>query len=157
MIIVDYGFTSNAVKLTLKLTNTSKKKAVWYCFSCSDKIFPFSNLSEDNFRKTIHDKEVKFLTITKTRIQNEQILIEKLNHAIDKEDFENSSSYFHVNELNNNFSEKEFNGTNFLHINTSSICLNFGDLQTLLAKINVKFNVKAETRFKTIFYQKHKY
>ena len=28
VIIVDYGFKSNAIKLTLKLTNTSKKKAV---------------------------------------------------------------------------------------------------------------------------------
>ena len=28
VIIVDYGFISNAIKLTLKLTNTSKKKAV---------------------------------------------------------------------------------------------------------------------------------
>ena len=47
----------------------------------------------------------------------------------------------HVNELNNNFPENEFNGTNFLHMNISYICHNFDDLQTLLAKINVKFNV----------------
>ena len=60
---------------------------------------------------------------------------------IDKEDLQNSSSYFHVNELNNYFSENEFNGTNFLHMNISSICRNFDDLQTLLAKINVSFNV----------------
>ena len=107
-------------------------------------------MNEDDFHKTIHGKEVKFFTITKKRNQNEQILIEKLNDAIDKEDFENSSSYFHVNELNNNFSEKEFNGTNFLHMNISSICRNSDDLLTLLAKINVKFNVIGirETRFK---------
>ena len=48
---------------------------------------------------------------------------------------------FHVNELNNNFSENEFNGTNILCMNISSICCNFDDLQTLLAKINVKLNV----------------
>ena len=84
---------------------------------------------------------VLFLTITKNRNQNEQILVQKLNDAIDQEDLENSSSYFHVDELNNNFSENEFNGTNFLHMNISSICRNFDDLQTLLAKINVKFNV----------------
>ena len=98
-------------------------------------------MNEDDFHKTIHGKKVPFLTITKNRNQNEQILIEKLNDAIDKEDLENSSSYFHVDELNNNFSENEFNGTNFLHMNISSICRNFDDLQTLLAKINVKFNV----------------
>ena len=107
-------------------------------------------MNEDDFDKTIHGKKVKFLTITRKRNQNEQILIEKLNDAVDKEDIENSSSYFHVNELNNIFSENEFNGTNFLHMNISSICRNFDDLQTLLAKINVKFNVIGitETRFK---------
>ena len=59
----------------------------------------------------------------------------------DKEDLKNSPFYFHVNELNNDFSENEFNGTNVLHMNTLSVCRNFDGLQTLLAKINVKFNV----------------
>ena len=67
-----------------------KESCAWYCFSCSTKIFPFSNLNEDDFHKTIHGKKVPFLTITKNRNQNEQILIEKLNDAIDKEDLENS-------------------------------------------------------------------
>ena len=127
-----------------------KESCAWYCVSCSGKIFHFSNLNKDDFHKTIHGKEVKFLTIIKKRNQNEQILIEKLNDAIDKKDFENSSSCFHVNELNNNCSEKEFNGTNFLHMNISSIRRNFDDLQTLLAKIHVKFNAIGitEARFK---------
>ena len=156
-----YGFTSNAIKLTLKLTNTSKKKAVPdIVFLAHTKYFLFQNLNEDGFHKTIHGKKVKFLTITKKkRNKNEQILIEKLNDAIDKEDLKNFSSYFHVDELSNSFSENEFNGTNFLHMNISSICHNFDDLETLLAKINIKFNVIGitETRFKKIFYQKHNY
>ena len=98
-------------------------------------------MNEDDFHKTIHGKKVPFLTTTKNRNQNKQILIEKLNDTIDKQDLQNSSSYFHVNELNNNFSENEFNGTNFLHMNISPICRNFDDPQTLLPKINVKFNV----------------
>ena len=112
-----------------------KESCAWYCISWSSKIFPFSNLNEDDFHKTTHGREVKFLTITKKkkRNQNKQILIEKLNDAIDKEDFKNSSSYFHVNELNSNFSEKKLNSTNFLHMNISSICRNFDELQPLLA------------------------
>ena len=98
-------------------------------------------MNEDDFHKTIHGKKVKFLTITKKRYQNKQILTEKLNDAIDKENLENSSSSFHVNELNNYLPENEFTGTNVLHMNISSICRNFDDLQTLLARINVKFNV----------------
>ena len=104
-------------------------------------------MNEDNFRKTIHGKKLQFLKITKkqtnkqTNKQNEQIFIEKSNDPIDKEDLKNFSSYFHVNELNNNFFENEFNGTNFLHMNRSSIHGNFDDLQTLSVKINVTFNV----------------
>ena len=81
-----------------------KESCAQYCISCSSNIFPFSNLNEYDFHKTIHGKKVKFLIITKKRNQNKQILTEKLNDAVDKEDLENSSSYFHVNELNNNFS-----------------------------------------------------
>ena len=131
-----------------------KESCVWYCIPCSSKIFPFSNLNEDDFHKTIHGKKVKFLTITKKeRNQNKQMLIEKLNDAIDKKDLEKSSSYFPVNELNNTFSENEFNGTNFLHMNISSICRRFDELETLLVKINVKFDVIGitETRLKKSF------
>ena len=67
---------------------------------------------------------------------------------LDKENLENSSSYFHVNELNNYLPENEFTGTNVLHMNISSICRNFDDLQTLLARINVKFNVIGITETK---------
>ena len=68
MIIVDYGFTSNVIKLTLKLTNSFKKKAVsGIVFLAQAKKFLFSNLNENNFHKTIHGKEIKFLTITKKK------------------------------------------------------------------------------------------
>ena len=68
VIIVDYGFISNAIKLTLKRTYTSKKKVVpGIVFLAEAKIFPFSNLNEDDFHKTIHSKKVKFLTIAKKK------------------------------------------------------------------------------------------
>ena len=44
-----------------------KESCAWYYISCSSKIFPFSNLNEDDFHKTIHGKKVKFLTITKKK------------------------------------------------------------------------------------------
>ena len=46
-------------------------------------------MNDDDFHKTIHGKKVKFLIITKKkkkRNENEQIFIEKLNDAVDKED-----------------------------------------------------------------------
>ena len=32
-------------------------------------------------------------------------------------------------------------GQNFFHMNVSSLCHNFDDLQTLLTRINIKFNI----------------
>ena len=94
--------------------NLEKESYSWYCIYCSAKIFPFSNVNEDNFHETIYGKGIKLLTITKKkRNQNEEILIEKFNDATDKEDLENFSFCFHVNELNKNFSNNEFNSTNF--------------------------------------------
>ena len=122
--------------------NLEKESYSWYCIYCSAKIFPFSNVNEDNFHETIYGKGIKLLTITKKKWnQNEEILIEKLNDATDKEDLENFSFFFHVNELNKNFSKNGFNGTKFFHMNISSICRYFVDLQTLLAKVNVKCNI----------------
>ena len=52
-----------------------KESCAWYCISCSSKIFPFSNLNEDHFHKTIHAKKVPFLTITKNRNQMSKHLL----------------------------------------------------------------------------------
>ena len=67
MIIVDYGLISNAIKLTPKLTNISKKEAVHGIAFLAQAIHFLSNLNEDNFNKTIHGKKVKFLTIIKKK------------------------------------------------------------------------------------------
>ena len=68
VIIVNSHFTSHSIKLTLKLTSTSQKKAAPdIVFLPQVKIFPFSNFNEDNFHKTVHGKKVKFLTIKKTK------------------------------------------------------------------------------------------
>ena len=61
-----------------------------------------------------------FMVKRKKWNQNEQILIEKFNNAIDKEDLKNSLSYFPLNELNNS-SDNEFNGTNSFHIHLSQL------------------------------------
>ena len=58
MIIVDCGFISNAIKLTLKLTNASKKKAApGIVFLAQAKYFLFANLHENDFHKTIHGRK----------------------------------------------------------------------------------------------------
>ena len=65
----------------------------------------------------------------------------RINDGIDGEDPESSSTYFDVSDLNSSFPKSQFNGTNFFHMNISSLCHNFDELQTLLARIEIKFNI----------------
>ena len=52
---------------TQTYNNLEKESYSWYCIYCSAKIFPFSNVNEDNFHETIYGKEIKLLTITEKK------------------------------------------------------------------------------------------
>lgn len=123
-------------------------ETAWYCISCSNELFPFSSINNNEFHTTMQGKKVKFVTITKKRTSSENALIEKLNEAMDGENLDNSSSYFNIDNINTKFPKNPSNGTNFFHMNISSLCRNFDDLQTLLARINLKFNIIGITETK---------
>ena len=97
-------------------------------------------------------ERIKFLTIAKKRSSNEHTLFDRINDEIDCEDLENSSTYFDINNLNSSFPKSQFNATNVFHMNISSLCHSFDDLQPLLARISVKFNIIriTETRLKKV-------
>ena len=44
-------------------------------------------------------------------------------------------------DFNTSFLKSQFNGTNFFYIHALSLCYHFVDLHTLLARMNVKFNI----------------
>ena len=79
-------------------------------------------------------------------------MLDRINDAIDDEDLEHSSTYFDISDLNSSFPKNQFSRTNFLHMNISFLCHNLDDLQTLLARINVKFNIIGitETKLKKV-------
>ena len=125
-------------------------ESTWYCISCSKDLYPFSSLNDSEFHKTIQGKKIKFLTVAKKRSRNENTLLNKLSDAINDENIDNSSSYFDESDFNKNFPKDLFDGTNFFHMNISSLCRNFDDLHTLLSEINLKFDIIGitETRLK---------
>ena len=127
-----------------------RDEITWYCISCSIDLFPFSSLNDNHFHTTIQGKKIKFISVNKKRSSSENVLLDKLSDAINGENPENSSSYFDVDNVNTKFSKNQFNGINFFHMSISSLSHNFDELQTLLARINIKFNIIGitETRLK---------
>ena len=127
-----------------------RDETTWYCISCSKDLFPFSSLNDNDFHTTIQGKKIKFISVNKKRSSSENVLLDKLSDAINGENLENSSSYFDVDNVNTKFPKNQFDGINFFHMNISLLCHNFDELQTLLARINTKFNIIGitETRLK---------
>ena len=130
-------------KINIQTYNLSiNDNTVWYCLTCSKRLFPFLALLNDNdLHSTIQGKTIKFKAFTRKRNSLENVLIDKLNDAVNESDLENSSQYFEVDELEKTFNSNNHNGTNFFHMNISSLSYNFDQLHTLLSEINISFDV----------------
>ena len=55
---------------------------VWYCLTCSKKLFPFSALNDNDLHLTIQRETIKFKAFTRKRSSLENVLIDKLNDAV---------------------------------------------------------------------------
>ena len=106
------------------------------CLTCSKKLYPFSALNDNDFHSTIQGKTIKFKAFTRKRSSIENVITDKLNDAVSESDLENSSQYFEVDDFNKAFNSSNHKGTNFFHVNISSLSYNFDHLHTLLSKIN---------------------
>ena len=128
-----------------------KEKASWSCIECSKDVFPFSKLNKTNFLTTIAGKKLKFITTWKKHNTQEEILVDRLNEALNTTNMENSSSYYNFDQFNEMFDTNVFNGFNTLHLNISSLPYNFDQLETLLTTLKVKFDILGitESRLKT--------
>ena len=114
---------------------------VWSCLTCSKKLYPFLVLNYNDFHSTIQGKIIKFKAFTRKRSSIENAIIDKLNDAVSESDLQNSSKYFEVDDFNKAFNSSNHKGTNFFHMNISSLSYNFDQLHTLLSEINISFDV----------------
>ena len=55
---------------------------VWYCLTCSKKLYPFSALNDNDFHSTIQGKTIKFKSFTRKRSSIDNAIIDKLNDAV---------------------------------------------------------------------------
>ena len=110
-----YGFPSSVTKLTYKHIYNSliNDNTVWYCLTCSKKLYPFSALNDNDFHSTIQGKTIKFKAFTRKRSSIENVITDKLNDAVSESDLENSSQYFEVDDFNKAFNSSNHKVTNF--------------------------------------------
>ena len=86
---------------------------VWYCLTCSKKLYLFSALNDNDLYSTIQGKTIKFKAFTRKRSSVENVLIDKLNDAVSESDLENSSQYFEVDDFNKAFNSSNHKGAIF--------------------------------------------
>ena len=56
-------------------------------------------------------------------------------------DLPNPSTYYSIHKSNESFKSNSFSGTNLLHLNISSLPYNYEQLHTLLANIDINFDI----------------
>ena len=89
MVTVTYGFTSSVTKINVQTYNLLiNDDTLWYCLTCSKKLYPLSALNDNDFHSTIQGKTIKFKAFTRKRSSLENVLIDKLNDAVNESDLE---------------------------------------------------------------------
>ena len=65
-----------------------KSSVAWYCIRCSEEIYSFLNISNEEPFETNQGKNIKFKVFTKKNSEQNTDLIDKLNKPMDDPDFE---------------------------------------------------------------------
>ena len=129
----------------------------WYCLSCSNTLFPFGNLNNQNFLNFIGNNDT--ITSSETNNLNSSLLLKpppdltllfnQFNNAIpeNRSDPENviQSKYYDIDELQKLKIPNKENSLSLFHINSCSLNKNFEELQNLLQSTNINFDVIAIT------------
>ena len=127
-----------------------KSSAAWYCIKCSEEIYPFSNISNEELFETNQGKNIKFKVFTQKNSEQNIDLIDTLNKAMDDPDSKMmTAKYYELDEISDLLSSTSPNRS-FFHLNISSLTFHFDELLVLTAenKLNFDFLGISETRLK---------
>ena len=127
-----------------------KSSATWYCIKCSEEIYPFLNISNEELFETNEGKNIKFKVFTKKNSKQNNDLIDKLNKAIDDPDSEMMTAKYHEPDKIPFLLLGTSTNRSFSHLNISSLTFHFEELIVLMAenKLNFDFLGISEIRFK---------
>ena len=135
---------------TQTYTFLQKSSAAWYCIKCSEEIYPFSNISNEELFETNQGKNIKFKVFTQKKSEQKIDLIDTLNKAMDDPDSKMmTAKYFELDEISDLLSST-FPSRSFFHLNISSLTFCFDELLILTAenKLNFDFLGTSETGLK---------
>ena len=117
-----------------------KSSAAWYCIKCSEEIYPFSNISNEELFETNQGKNIKFKVFTQKNSEQNIDLIDTLNKAMDDPDSEMMTArYYELDEISVLLSSTSPN-TSFFHLNISSLTIHLGELLILMPKNKLYFD-----------------
>ena len=107
-------------------------------------------LNNNKFHHTTLGEKITLLATKKRDLGSGNVLIDRTNNVLGDSDIPNSSTYFDIKEFNDAFDSKYFTRLNLFQLNIWFLTYNFDQLQTLLAGLDIKFNVLGitETRLK---------
>ena len=74
-------------------------KSTWYCIVCTEELFPFSKLNNENLILTLKDKKIKFVNVAQKRILEKTPFLQQINLGAESEQNFNITRYFNPNEL----------------------------------------------------------
>ena len=119
----------------------------WYCIICNKTVYPFASSTDEDMKLTLQGKNCINNTLSIDLSTENKTIINQLN----KTD-ENSVNYFTPSELNKHI-EKSKTTLSYFHMNISSLPYHIDGLKTLLASINIDFDIIAisESRLKRSF------
>ena len=125
---------------TQTYTFLQKSSAAWYCIKCSEEIYPFSNISNEELFETNQGKNIKFKVFTQKNSEQNIDLIDTLNKAMDDPDSEMMTArYYELDEISVLLSSTSPN-TSFFHLNISSLTIHLGELLILMPKNKLYFD-----------------
>ena len=76
---------------------------VWYYIKCTNAIFPFDGIDNNELHSFIQSKKIKFITFSKKTNPNQYILTGCLNDMMNQEEFYNPSAYYDYKKFNEYF------------------------------------------------------
>ena len=119
-----------------------KSPTTLYCIKCSEDIFPFGTISNEELFKTNQGSKIKFTVLTKNHTSPSQDLIHQLNEAVDDPSSATvSSKYYEPCELSS-LMKNSMNCLSYLfHLNISSLPFHIEELSTLISEHNLVFDI----------------
>ena len=132
------------------------KNLPWFCISCNECIFPFGNLTDQQFFIHAKNININFETPSVLNIsppKHLQSIFNEFNNTSNNNNDEefsiNCKLYYDVESFNTSkFKSKDY--FSIFHLNIASLSKHKTDLETLLALLNFEFNIIAITETKIL-------